>query len=131
MILSLVLSVALSGCNSQSTQSTQISERSLLRVINNGSYPIENLVVWFPDEQIIFGDVAVGETTEYVEAPKGVYSYAAYKYDIGGQEVTQPVIDWMGENPIEGDMFTYVVDFDPHRFGVVEVMHLIEVKVDN
>jgi len=32
---------------------------------------------------------------------------------VNGQQVTQPVIDWVGEQPRPGKSFTYVISFDP------------------
>lgn len=61
-----------------------------LRITNAGAEDIQELVVLFPDTdpsttaRIEFGDVASGETTEYVTVPGGVYRYAAYEYTLGG-----------------------------------------------
>lgn len=86
-----------------------------LRIVNQGSAPITNLRVLFPDQEIGYGDVAANATTEYKVAPKGVYAYAAYRYDVNGETVTQPVIDWVGETPIEGNAITYTIRYDPAR----------------
>lgn len=100
-----------------------------LRITNAGDLPIENLVVLFPDSEIAFGDVPAGSTTDYQAAPNGVYNYAAYRYDQDGQTITQPVIDWVGESPRPGQAFTYVIDFDPNRQGMLAVQ-LLEVTQD-
>ena len=42
------------------------SETARLRIANVGSAPIRNLTVLFPEEQVHFGDVAVGATSTYV-----------------------------------------------------------------
>ncbi len=86
-----------------------------LRIKNNGTVPIENLVVLMPNSEIRFGNLAAGATTEYVNVPNGVYSYAAYRYEWNGQTLTQPVMDWVGEEPIQGREFTYTLAFDPTR----------------
>ena len=32
-----------------------------------------------------------------------------------GRTVNQPVIDWVGERPLAGQSFTYVLSIDPQR----------------
>jgi hypothetical protein len=75
-----------------------------------------NLTVVFPDfVRVPFGDVAVGMTTEYEPVRDGVYRYAAYRLEINGEIVSQPVIDWVGEQPMEGQDFTYTIEVDTTR----------------
>ncbi|MBC7876201.1 MAG: hypothetical protein H7Y59_03435 [Anaerolineales bacterium] len=133
LFCSLFLSFILSGCASQSAQitPTQVSKTALLRIINNGSTTITNLVVRFPSDSISFGDVPAGMTTEYKEAPNGVYRYAAYRFEVRGNLISQDVTDWMGEYSMDGNLFTYVIDFDFSRFPMNESVRLIEIKVDN
>jgi hypothetical protein len=61
--------------------------------------------------------------------PNGVYGYAAYRFEVDGQEVTQPVIDWVGEAPLDADTVTYTVDFDPSRPGL-QMVQLLDVTQD-
>jgi hypothetical protein len=124
-LLFIVLNIALSGCSSQSGQVSQ------LRITNNGAYTINNLTVLFPEDRITFGDVSAGTTTEYKDAPKGVFHYAAYVFKINGEIVTQPVIDWIGEKPISGKLFTYTIDFDPNRTNTGDRVRLINIKIDD
>lgn len=91
------------------------AESSRLRITNGGDEPIAGLIVLFPEEGITFGDVAPGETTEYEVVSQGVYRYAAYRFQHGGETVTQPVLDWVGEEPMRGEAFTYVIEYDPTR----------------
>ena len=84
-----------------------------LRIKNDSDQEIKNLIVLFPDSRISFGTVAANATTEYQIAPKGVYNFAAYEYEIDGQVVTQRVRDWVGESPRAEESFTYVIAFDP------------------
>ena len=75
-----------------------------------------NLTVQFPDFVLVpFGDVAIGATTAYEPVRDGVYRYAAYRLQINGEIVSQPVIDWVGEQPMEGRDFTYTIDVDTSR----------------
>jgi hypothetical protein len=104
-------------------------ETPRLRVINHGREPIKDLVVVFPEEEVVFGDVAPGETTEYQVLDQGIYRYAAYRFQVEGEIVTQPVIDWVGEEPVPGDAFTYVLDYDPTRAQMQQVQ-LVEVTQD-
>ena len=120
LLLTALLGLILSGCNRQS------AEVPRLRITNNGSVPIKNLVVLFPEESIVFGDIPAGTTTEYKDVPNGVFSYAAYQFEVDGEVFTQPVMDWIGESPMSGTLFTYVIDFDPDGARI----QLIEVKND-
>jgi hypothetical protein len=86
-----------------------------LRITNNGTVPIEDLVVLFPDQEVVIGDVPAGATSAYVDVPKGVYAYGAYRFTLNGETVTQPVIDWVGEEPETAGSFTYTIAFDPER----------------
>jgi hypothetical protein len=83
-----------------------------LRIHNQGVSPISSLSVIFPEDEIVFGDVPGGATTEYVPVPNGVYGYAGYRFELNGEVVIRPVIDWVGEAPIEGSAFTYTIQVD-------------------
>jgi len=121
ILLTAVLGIVLSGCKSQSAKVPH------LRITNNGSIPINNLVVLFPEESIEFGDIPAGTTTEYKIVANGVFSYAAFQFEVDGEVITQPVIDWVGESPMNGILFTYIIDFDPYGARI----QLIEVKNDD
>ena len=101
------------------------SDSARLRITNVGDMPIRNLTVLFPEDQVHFGDVAVGETSRYVDVPHGVYHYAAYRLEIDGALVTQPVIDWVGDEPMQGESFTYSLAASRQR------VELVMVTVDN
>lgn len=92
-----------------------------LRITNGGTTDIHNLTVRFPKDEVVFGDLAAGQTSDYVEVPNGVYGYAAYQLDVNGQTVFQPVIDWVGEKPMAGHDFTYTIEFDPGQANGVPV----------
>lgn len=120
--LAILLSVLATGCE------TEFKEPQL-RVSNDSSTSIENLSVIFPEDQIYFGDIAPGATTDYIVVPNGVYRYAAYEFDLNGQRITQPVIDWVGETPLEGNLFTFTINIDPNR-NDWQIIQLIEVTKD-
>jgi len=100
-----------------------------LRIVNAGEFDIKGLVVMFPDAHIVFGDVPAGATTKYFDAPTGVYSYAAYKYTLDGEQVSQPVIDWVGESPRQGSDFTYTLVFRPQN-PPMQRIELVAASVD-
>ena len=104
--------VAACGCD---------QDRARLRVANVGAVPIRDLTVMFPDERVGFGDVPAGATTGYEDFRHGVYSYAAYRFEIDGALVSQPVIDWVGEEPPPGEAFTYSVALEGGRIELVGV----------
>ncbi|HRS75487.1 MAG TPA: hypothetical protein P5282_11170, partial [Anaerolineaceae bacterium] len=107
------------------------SKLQRLRITNQSNIPLHNLVMRFPDERIEFGDVPGGTTTEYREAPQGVYRYTAYDVEVNGQEYQQPVVDWVGETPMQGENFTYIIDVDTARWQTEgQVIQLVQVSID-
>src|SRR5687768_3364997 len=79
------------------------SESTGLRIENVGTQEIKKLRVGFGGQWFDFGDVSPGEVTDYVEVPTGVFSYAAYEHEWEGEVIGQPVRDWFGEVPLEGE----------------------------
>jgi hypothetical protein len=122
-VILVALGMAVAGCTLSRTQAPR------LRIKNQSSSTVKNLTVLFPEDRVEFGDIPAGVTTEYREVPHGVYHYSAYSLEINGQMITQPVTDWVGEKPIEGDDFTYTIDMDPSR-GARAVVRLIKVTKD-
>lgn len=107
--------VIVAAC-SWTCRSTEPSAGQQLRIANVGTRPIQGLVVLFPEDRIEFGDVAAGQTTAYRHV-RGVYAYAAYEYRLGGVVQHQPVIDWVGEKPVDGTRFTYSLELIDTPFG--------------
>jgi hypothetical protein len=107
-----------------------------LRVTNQSSYTIHDLFVRFPEEMVKFGDVLPGETTDYQVVSQGVYRYAGYKIELNGQVYEQVPYDFLGESPMNGKAFTYVLILDPIRKTDpvqktgIEVIQLVQVKQD-
>src|ERR687892_683032 len=100
-----IVAVLLCACSP-----TSPSEGILLRLANSGSAPVQNVTVLFPNDRINFGSVPVGVTTEYRPTRNGVYRYAAFEFAFGGVPIDQPVIDWVGEEPLDGAAFTYTIE---------------------
>lgn len=86
-----------------------------LRIHNASDLDLEQLVVRFPNQAVTFQSVPAGATTDYQDVPGGVYSYAAYEATLDGQKIRQGVGDWLGEQPFEGNAFTYVITIDPQQ----------------
>jgi hypothetical protein len=113
--------LASSACDSSSSSLQGSSDIQQLRISNTGDEDIQDLIVLFPGAtpaktvRINFGDVPAGETTEYQSVSSGVYRYAAYEYTLDGETVHQPVMDWMGEEPLAGTQFTYQILLDKTR----------------
>ena len=57
-----------------------------------------------------------------------MFRNAAYQFEADGQMVTEAVIDWVGESPISGTLFTYTIDLNPKRTNTGNRIRLIEVK---
>jgi hypothetical protein len=98
--------VLLSGACSTPTA----PENHQLRVSNTGTVAIEGLSILFPSETITVGSVASGATTSYILVSRGVYAYGAFRFMVDGLVVQQPVIDWTGEKPLDGESFTYALE---------------------
>lgn len=123
-LLLLALSVVgVSGCTPSAPPIQQ------LRITNNGKQTVENISILFPEDEINFGSILPGVTTEYQNVPNGVYGYAAYRFEISGEPIIQSVTDWVGEVPLKGDTFTYVINFSSSR-SQWEMVKLIEVKIN-
>lgn len=117
--ITLVASMSLVACSASvptsaspvatpGAQST--STLQALRVRNIGTTDIVGLVVIFPDERVAFGDVPAGGATDHYKFGKGVFRYAAYEHRVGAATISQPVVDWVGEQPMPGQAFTYSIE---------------------
>lgn len=132
-LLSLLILLALlaaCGSSDQSPDPTATEPPSpRLRIRHNGGNAVDRLVIIFPEERVEFTDIEPGETTAYQPVTKGVYRYAAYEAEIDGQFYEQPVIDWVGEEPVEGKDFTWLIDVEVSR-GPWEVIQLVQATID-
>lgn len=140
-LILIMLSFTLAACsgqqnttvNSEPTEDKSTSTPinfQILRITNQSTFSIKNLVVRFPEDKVDFGDVPPGETTEYRVVTHGVYRYAAYDFEVDGQKYQQPVTDWVGESPLNGKVFTYILVVDPSKWEtegqVIWLVHVIE-----
>ena len=83
-----------------------------LRIQNVGAEPILQLVVAFPEEAVLYGDIAPGEITKYQDFILGVWGHAAFGRVWQGRTLLPRTIDWVGDRPSPGD-FTYQVSIEP------------------
>ena len=112
LVALLLAATSLSACSSPTAVTNH-----LLRISNTGSVAIQGLQVLFPDETLTFGSVLPGATTTYVAVSRGVYGYSAFRFTVDGATIAQPVIDWVGEEPLDGTTFTYVVELTKDQPG--------------
>jgi hypothetical protein len=103
----------------RTTVACRLAATQELRVENVGIHAITGLSVVFPGHpsgaaatQIAFGDIAAGSVSAYKTVPGGVYGYSAYHYTVDGKTIDQPVLDWVGERPMDGYRFTYHLTLD-------------------
>ena len=104
VVASMATAILGTGCDLFTGPSTQS-----LRIRNTGTIAIEALRVGFVESRTNFGDVPVSASTDYIEVPGGVYSYSSFRFVYQGTERIQPVIDFVGEEPMDGERFTYDV----------------------
>ena len=79
------------------------------RITNKSNVTFRNLVVLFPAGDVRFGKLPAGTTSRYRWVRNGVYRYAAYRFVVDGHSVLQKVTDFVGEKPMDGNSFTYVI----------------------
>jgi hypothetical protein len=136
--LLILVVLVLTGCSATAPTPiptpTHLSPQRL-RVHNAGPIEIKGLVVGFagvglPVDRIAYGDIAPGATTDYQNVPNGVLAYAAYTFQMAGRETDQAVMDFIGEQPLPGNNFTYSVDYDPSRWSKNEAIRLLGVTTD-
>jgi hypothetical protein len=97
------------GCTRAERTPVAPSAGPQLRIVNAGATPVTELSVLFPQDDVAFGDVGPGAMTAYRPVPRGVYRYAAYRFTRDGAPIVQPVIDWVGEQAMAGEAFTYTI----------------------
>jgi hypothetical protein len=122
-VMLIALGMTVAGCAPPRAQAPR------LRIKNQGQVTVKNLSVLFPEEEVGFGDVPAGVTTQYKEVPRGVYHYSAFRLELNGKMITQVVEDWVGEEPMGEGAYTYAIDVDPSR-GERQIVRLINVSKD-
>ena len=103
----LLVALLLAGCTPVPPGVTQLS------LTNTIPLDIDRIVVIFPQQRLVFGPIRAGATTAYQPVARGVYGYAAYEITLDGRVITQPVTDWVGEQPLPDGRYTYALAIDP------------------
>jgi hypothetical protein len=129
-LLLLLAALVSSACDSFVLIVNPSSGGTLLRVTNVGTANVAGLVVLFPGERIAFGDLPGHGSTSYRSAAKGVFPYAAYEFQVSGRVQSQPVTDWVGERPMDGEAFTYSIELVEGRQSSAPVVRLVDVRRD-
>jgi hypothetical protein len=91
------------------TSATQLpdSETDFIRVENSGEFDIEGIWLVFPRQEIEFGEIPAGTTSEYVAVSRGVYNDIRFRLIIDGGLYTQYRLDGpMFVQLMEGSKFT-------------------------
>jgi hypothetical protein len=103
--------------------------RPCLRLLNVGERYVDSLTVMLPFATVYFGDLPAGASTVYRSFPRGIYRYAAFGFSLNGHRQIQPVADWTGERPMEGQAFTYEIALVEAHPGVPRIQ-MVEARRD-
>jgi hypothetical protein len=79
-----------------------------IRVANHSNVPIEEVRIGFPSQTEEYGTILPKGVTEY-RVVKKAYRYAQLAARIDGEEVVIQPFDYVGEKPLKGGKYTYVL----------------------
>ena len=108
-ILLLLAALIIGGCGL--VNSVENGGAVLLRVTNASDNDFQSVFVSFPQGDAEFGAVAAGEVTAYRELP-GAYHYGYVEVVAEGDTLRMMPIDYVGEKPLQGGRYTFVLDVD-------------------
>ncbi len=77
-----------------------------IRVENVSASVMEDVLVWFPDQRVVYGDVEPGGTSAY-EVVREAYRYAYVETVVQGDTLALQPIDYVGESLLDGGRYTY------------------------
>ncbi len=80
-----------------------------IRLSNVSGFDYENIVVIASGDEVDYGDLMAGETSDYKVFEKA-YQYAYVELEIEGNTYTIQPIDYVGETPLENGAYTYQID---------------------
>lgn len=83
-----------------------------IRVANRSDVEFRNVIVKFPSQTEIYGNIPPGRTTEYRKVNKA-YRYAYIKVEIDGQEAILQPVDYVGERLLSRGNYTYSLSYNP------------------
>lgn len=96
-------------------------DRLEIRVENASASLMEDVLVWFPDQRVEYGDVEPGAATAYQVIDKA-YRYAYVEAAVEGDTLVLQPIDYVGETLLEGGRYTYRLDLFDGRSLVLELV---------
>lgn len=99
-----LLTLAAAACAGQS--------QPQIRIANRGDVPLENIVVSFHSQTEQYGTLAPGGVSDYRSIAKA-YSVARIEATANGEAVRLQPIDFVGDEPLDGGLYTYALSFDP------------------
>jgi hypothetical protein len=81
-----------------------------VRVRNESDLTFDEGVIYFHMDSITFPGLQPGESTPYKEVERA-YDYATAQVVTGADTARLQVIDFVGETPLDGGEYTYVLAF--------------------
>lgn len=97
-----------------------------LRIMNSSEQHLGQLKLYFASESVEFGDVPAGSFTPYIHVSRGVYSYGAFTFMVNGALKEQGVADFVGEVPLKGGAFTYILGYDANYKGPLYIAKITD-----
>jgi hypothetical protein len=95
-----------------------------IRIQNAGALDFTRTLVVYPEQQVQYGLVRAGTSTEYRELSKA-YRYAYIEVEAGGRRYVLQPIDYVGERLLGSGSYTYRVTVDPET-GHMALQFLID-----
>jgi hypothetical protein len=89
-----------------------------VRVRNGSSHNLDEVSLFLPRGTLSYSDLQPGEETSYSQVSKA-YDYASAEVVIGQDTARIQVIDYVGETPLGGGRYTYIVRvFEGQPFSI-------------
>lgn len=80
-----------------------------IRLLNVSNYDFKNIIVDTSTGERSFEDINAGESSDY-QIFQLAYRYAFIELEIDGATYTLQPIDYVGETPLENQLYTYQLD---------------------
>jgi hypothetical protein len=95
-----------------------------IRIQNAGALDFTRTRVVYPEQEVQYGPVRAGTSTEYQELTKA-YRYAFIEVEAGGRRYVLQPIDYVGEQLLGSGSYTYRVTVHPET-GTIGFLFLID-----
>lgn len=83
-----------------------------VRVRNGSNLLVNEASVFLPGQTLEYSNLEAGEDTPYIEVGKA-YDYASAQVVVGQDTARIQVIDYVGETPLKGGRYTYILRVFP------------------